>query len=82
MSADVSMDDLTDEQWARLAPATPVPPRRPDGRERLRVAYRAILNGMVWVFARGRGGKTYPRRIRCTRPAIAGSKHGLSRGCI
>jgi transposase len=54
--------DLTDEQWARLAPSIPVPPRRPDGKGRPRVDNRAVLNGILWVLCSGARWKDLPER--------------------
>ncbi len=56
------MADLTDEQWARLAPSIPVVPRRPDGNGRARVDDRAILNGILWVLRSGARWKDLPER--------------------
>ena len=72
------MADLTDAQWERLAPFIPVPPRRPDGKGCPRVDNRAILNGILWVLRSGARWKDLPERRR-TRPAIAGSRNGLTR---
>lgn len=45
--------DLTDEQWATLAPLLPELPRRTDGRGRPWADSRKLLNGMLWVLRTG-----------------------------
>jgi len=45
--------DLTDEQWRLIEPLIPVPPRRADGRGRLRCNPREVMNGILWVMRTG-----------------------------
>ncbi|NJL05713.1 MAG: transposase, partial [Chloroflexaceae bacterium] len=56
-----------------------MPPHHPDGCGRPRVADRAILNRMLWVFRTRARWKDLPKTYPPYKPAIAGSKHGLSR---
>jgi transposase len=51
--------DLTDEQWAVLAPLLREP-RRADRRGRPRVAPRPILNGILWILRTGARWKDLP----------------------
>jgi transposase len=53
--------DLTDAQWAILAP-TFRPRRRPDGRGRPWADARAVLNGVLWVLRTGAPWHDLPRR--------------------
>jgi len=45
--------DLTDEQWARLDPLIPEPPRRADGRGRPWTPRRTVLDGVLWILRTG-----------------------------
>ena len=54
--------DLTDQQWARLAPLIPEPPRRPDGRGRPWADNRRLLDGMLWILRTGAQWEDLPRR--------------------
>jgi transposase len=42
-------EELTDEQWAIIAPLIPEPPRREDGRGRPWKDSREVINGILWV---------------------------------
>src|SRR6187431_1591996 len=53
--------DLTDAQWAVLAP-TFRPRVRPDGRGRPWTDARAVLNGVLWVLRTGAPWADLPRR--------------------
>src|SRR6187431_559908 len=53
--------DLTDAQWAVLAP-TFRPRVRPDGRGRPWTDARAVLNGVLWVLRTGAPWHDLPRR--------------------
>jgi transposase len=52
--------DLTDEQWAVLAPLISEPRRRADRPGRPRVAPRPILNGILWILRTGARWKDLP----------------------
>jgi transposase len=54
--------DLTDEQWARLEPLIPEPPRRADGRGRPWTPRRPVLNGVLWVLRTGAQWQDLPDR--------------------
>lgn len=54
--------DLTDEQWAILAPLIPVPVRRPDGKGRPWRDNRAVLNGILWILKTGARWQDLPDR--------------------
>jgi transposase len=66
--------DLKDEQWAVVEPLLPKAPRRADGKGRPRVDDRAILNGILWVYA-GWFARIHPQ----DRP---GSLDHSRRGCL
>jgi transposase len=53
--------DLTDAQWAILAP-TFRPRRRPDGRGRPWADTRAVLNGVLWILRTGAPWHDLPAR--------------------
>ncbi|GAA5526772.1 hypothetical protein Hgul01_00552 [Herpetosiphon gulosus] len=55
--------DLTDDEWAAIAPFLPPLPRRADGRGRPWVDSRAALTGILWVLQRAHAGRTCPRAI-------------------
>jgi transposase len=61
--------DLTDEQWAVVAPHLPQRTRR---RGRPRRDDRAILTGILWLML------TCPTAIRPTRPATGAFRSGCS----
>jgi transposase len=54
--------DLTDEQWAALAPLLPRPRRRPDGRGRPWRDPRDVLNGILWILKTGAPWHDLPER--------------------
>jgi transposase len=57
-------EELTDAQWALLAPLIPVQPRRADGRGRpLKHDDRAVLNGVLWVLRTGAAWADRPERF-------------------
>src|SRR5919106_594613 len=56
--------ELTNEQWALLAPSIPVQKRRADGRGRpLKPDDRAVLNGVLWVLRTGAAWADLPERF-------------------
>jgi transposase len=74
-------EELTDEQWAILAPFIPVQQRRADGRGRpLTHDARAVLHGVLWVLRTGAAWADLPERFpsgatcfrRCSRWVKAG----------
>lgn len=54
--------DLTDEQWAVVAPLIIRPPRRHDGRGRPRRDDRPILNAVLWILRTGAAWPDLPAR--------------------
>src|SRR5579863_2742482 len=54
--------DLTDAQWAILAPLLPKPRRRPDRRGRPWRDPRDVLNGILWVMRTGAPWHDLPNR--------------------
>ncbi len=57
-------EELTDEQWAILAPLIPETARRADGRGRPRKPdNRAALNGILWVLRTGAAWADLPDRF-------------------
>jgi len=54
--------DLTNEQWAVVAPHLPKPRQRADGKGRPRHDDRAVLNGILWVLRTGAPWKDLPDR--------------------
>ena len=54
--------DLTDQQWAVLAPLVPQPPPRPDGKGRPRRDPRQVLNGILWILRTGAQWADLPHR--------------------
>jgi transposase len=57
-------EELTDEQWAILAPFIPVQKRRADGRGRpIKHDNRAVLNGVLWVLRTGAAWADLPDRF-------------------
>jgi transposase len=54
--------DLTDEQWAVIAPLMPDPPRRADGRGRPWKPSRAVLDGVLWILRTGAQWHDLPTR--------------------
>ena len=51
---------LTDEQWARLEPLLPEPPKRADGRGRPWRQAREVLDGVLWVLRTGAPWRNLP----------------------
>jgi len=56
-------EDLTDEQWAMIAPLIPEPPRRDDGRGRPWKDSREVMNGILWVLRSGARWEDLPERF-------------------
>lgn len=54
--------DLTDAQWAILAPLIPAPRRRADNRGRPWRETREVINGILWVLRSGARWKDMPDR--------------------
>jgi transposase len=54
--------DLTDQQWAILAPLLPKPRVRRDGRGRPWRDPRDVLNGILWILRTGAPWKDLPER--------------------
>lgn len=54
--------ELTDEQWAVLAPLIPEAPRREDGKGRPRRQAREVLEGICWVPRPGAQWADLPER--------------------
>src|SRR5438093_2581146 len=63
--------DLTDEQWAIVAPLIPKPKVRADGRGRPWCDDRQVLNGILWILRTGAHWRDvpdrYPSRATCHR---------------
>ena len=63
--------DLTDDQWAVIAPFFTTPTPRSDGKGRPRVDYRAVMNGILWILRTGAHWQDlpprYPSRSTCHR---------------
>ena len=45
--------DLIDEQWAFISPLIPIKAFRENGKGRLRINNRAVINGILWVLRTG-----------------------------
>lgn len=63
---------LTDEQWKKLEPLIPHPPRRADGRGRPWNDRRKVMEGILWILVSGARWKdlhrgTYPPYQTCHR---------------
>ena len=56
-------EELTDEQWAVLAPLIPEPPRREDKRGRPWRDTREVLNGVLWILRSGARWQDLPERF-------------------
>ena len=54
--------NLTDDQWARLDPSIPEPPRRADGRGRPWTPRRPVLDGVLWILRTGAQWQELPAR--------------------
>ncbi len=52
--------ELTDKQWAKIAPLIPEPKRSPDGGPRP-IANRPCFEGILWVLRRGARWKDLPK---------------------
>lgn len=78
--------DLTDAQWALLAPLIPQPPRRRDGRGRPWKDRRAVLNGILWVLRTGAPWADLPDRYppyqTCHRRFQPWVRSGIMRGVL
>ena len=57
---DIPQPELTDAQWARLAPLLPEPQASPDGGPKP-VANRPVVEGILWVLRNGGRWKALPR---------------------
>lgn len=55
--------ELTEEQWAILAPLIPEPPRRPDGKGRPWRSCREVMNGVLWILRTGAPWADLPARF-------------------
>ena len=53
--------DLTDEEWAHVAPV--IPPAKPGGNKRT-VDVREVMNGVMYVLSTGVSGAPCPRTLR------------------
>lgn len=56
-------EELTEEQWERIAPLIPAPARRPDGRGRPWRGNREVLNGILWILRSGARWQDLPERF-------------------
>ena len=56
-------EELTDEQWAVLAPLIPEPPRREDKRGRPWKDTREVINGVLWILRSGARWQDLPGRF-------------------
>ena len=56
-------EELTEEQWARIAPLIPALPRRSDGRGRPWRGNREVLNGILWILRSGARWQDLPERF-------------------
>ncbi len=54
--------DLTEKQWAKLAPLLPEEKRRKDGKGRPQADKRLVINGILWVLRTGAPWKDLPAR--------------------
>ncbi len=73
-------EELTDEQWAILAPLIPEPPRREDKRGRPWRDTREVMNGVLWILRSGARWQDLPDRFPPTRLATEGSSSGRETG--
>ena len=76
-------EELTDEQWAVLAPLIPEPPRREDKRGRPWKDTREVLNGVLWILRSGARWQDLPDRFppyqTCRRRFQQWSREGTRR---
>ena len=56
-------EELTDKQWAVLAPLIPEPPRREDNRGRPWKDTREVMNGVLWILRSGARWQDLPDRF-------------------
>ena len=56
-------EELTDEQWAIIAPLIPEPPRREGGRGRPWKDTREVMNGVLWILRSGARWQDLPERF-------------------
>ena len=56
-------EELTDEQWAVLAPLIPEPPRREDKRGRPWEDTREVIDGVLWMLRSGARWQDLPGRF-------------------
>src|SRR5919107_4403307 len=56
-------EELTDEQWAILAPLIPDPPRREDKRGRPWRDTREVMDGVLWILRSGARWQDLPGRF-------------------
>ena len=57
------VEELTDEQWAVLAPLIPEPPRREDNRGRPWKDTREVMDGVLWILRSGARWQDLPGRF-------------------
>jgi transposase len=74
--------DLTDEQWARLAPLLPRPRRRRDGRGRPWRDPRDVLNGILWVLRTGAPWHDLPERYPSYQTCHRRFQHWVESGTL
>jgi len=72
-------EELTDEQWAIIAPLIPEPQRQEDGRGRPWKDSREVINGILWDLRSDARWEDLPERFSHTRPATAGSSSGSAK---
>jgi transposase len=79
-------EELTDEQWAIIAPLIPEPPRREDGRGRPWKDSREVMNGILWVLRSGARWEDLPERFppyqTCHRRFQQWVREGVLRGVL
>ena len=81
-----SQRDLTDAQWEFLDSLIPEPPRRRDGRGRLRRARCEVLNGILFILRTGPPRADLPERYppyqTCHRRFQQWVRSGVMRGVL
>ena len=79
-------EELTDEQWAIIAPLIPEPPRRQDGRGRPWKDTREVMNGVLWILRSGARWQDLPERFppsqTCHRRFQRWSREGTLRNVL